>query len=436
MLDDAVDPAPSDADAGADGSGTQQGALPGTQQGALPGTQQGALPGDGPVAAIPSGSGTLLQLLRDGVPRTRSELASVTGLARSTVAQRIEALLARGFLISAGEAVSTGGRPPTRFAFNPGAGLTIGADLGATHARLAVTDLAGTIITQTRADLDIALGPGPVLDWVVAHGRELLTMAGRDRAELVGVGVGLPGPVEHSAGRPVNPPIMPGWDGFDVKAYVTERLGAPTLVDNDVNIMALGEHFSAWSDARHLMFVKAATGIGCGIIVDGRVHRGAQGAAGDMGHIQVSRDERVLCRCGNTGCLEAVASGAAVAAKLTEQGIPARNSPDVVALARGGSIPALQLVRQAGRDIGEVLAAAVNLLNPSVIVLGGSLAQVGEHLIAGVREVVYQRSLPLATQHLRIASSRTGESAGVVGAAVMVIEHSLAPDRVDGNVGV
>ena len=390
--------------------------------------------GDGAATTIPAGSGTLLQLLRDGAPRTRSELASVTGLARSTIAQRVEALLSQGLLISAGEAISTGGRPPTRFAFNPGAGLTIGADLGATHARLAVTDLAGATLSETRAYLDIGLGPEPVLDWVIEHGRELLAATGRDSVPLLGVGLGLPGPVEHSVGRPVNPPIMPGWDGFDVRGYVTERMHAPTLVDNDVNIMALGEYFTAWSDARHLMFVKAATGIGCGIIIDGRVHRGAQGAAGDMGHIQVTRAEDMVCRCGNTGCLEAVASGAAVAARLTEQGIPTRNSPDVVMLARGGSVPALRLVRQAGRDIGEVLAAAVNMLNPSVIVIGGSLSEVGEHLIAGVRESVYQRSLPLATQHLRIASSRTGESAGVIGAAVMVIEHSLAPERLDSGI--
>lgn len=380
------------------------------------------------------GAGTLLQLLRDGVPRTRSELAATTGLGRSTVAQRIEALLASGLLAPAGEAVSTGGRPPTRFAFNPRAGVALAADLGATHARLAVTNLAGVVLDEHRDDLDIALGPTAALDWVVERGRALLAAVEGGNGRLVGVGIGLPGPVEHSVGRPVNPPIMPGWDGFDVQPYVSERLGgAPVLVDNDVNIMALGEHFAAWRQAPHLLFVKAATGIGSGIIADGRVYRGAQGAAGDMGHIQVAHAEAVRCRCGNTGCLEAVASGAAVAARLTEQGIPARTSTDVVELARGGSVPALQLVRQAGRDMGEVLAAAVNLLNPSVIVIGGSLANVGDHLIAGVRETIYQRSLPLATQHLRIVPSRTGEAAGVVGAAVMIIEHCLAPGRIDGR---
>lgn len=373
----------------------------------------------------------MLQLLRDGTPRTRSELASLTGLARSTVTGRVEALLASGLIAPSGETASTGGRPPATFAFNPSARMVLGADLGATHARLAVTDLAGTVLAEGDADLDIALGPETVLDWVVERGRRLLDEVGRPEADLLGIGVGLPGPVEHSTGRAVNPPIMPGWDGFDVPDYVSRRIAVPVLVDNDVNIMALGEHFAAWPDSEHLLFIKAATGIGCGIVAGGRVYRGAQGAAGDMGHIKVAGAGEAHCRCGNTGCLEAVASGAAIAAKLTEQGVAARGSLDVVQLARSGSVPALRGIRQAGRDIGEVLAGAVNFFNPSIIVIGGSLALAGDHLIAGVREVIYQRSLPLATRHLRIAAARTGEAGGAIGAGVMVIEHALAPERVD-----
>ena len=382
-------------------------------------------------SATPSAAGSLLQLLRDGAPRTRSELSTLTGLARSTVAGRIEALLEAGLIAPSGETASTGGRPPATFAFNPHARIALGADLGATHARLAITDLAGSVLVQTNADLDIALGPEAVLDWVVDRGHKLLAEAERPAADLLGVGIGLPGPVEHSTGKAVNPPIMPGWDGFDVPAYVRERLPVPVLVDNDVNIMARGEHFTAWPEAEHLLFIKAATGIGCGIIASGRVYRGAQGAAGDMGHIKVAGAEEALCRCGNTGCLEAVASGAAIAARLRERGIDAHGSLDVVEQARAGSVPALRLIRQAGRDIGEVLAGAVNFFNPSVIVIGGSLALAGDHLLAGVREVIYQRSLPLATRHLRIAAARTGETGGAVGAGVMVIEHALDPDRLD-----
>ncbi|NEE00730.1 ROK family transcriptional regulator [Phytoactinopolyspora halotolerans] len=387
------------------------------------------------------GVGALFQLLRDGRPRTRAELAGETGLARSTIAQRVDALLATGLIGAADKAASSGGRPPTRFAFNPSARAVLAADVGASHVRLAVTDLAGELVAETGEELPVSAGPERVLGWVAEHATELIREAGRRPADLVGVGVGLPGPVEHSTGRPISPPIMPGWDGFDVTGYLTERLGTVVLVDNDVNIMALGEHFTNWPDASQLMFVKVATGIGCGLITDGRLHRGAQGAAGDLGHVQVPRSAadpasaaiaaEALCRCGNVGCLEAVASGAAIAAALRRRGLTAENSGDVVALARGGALEALQLLRQAGRDIGDVLAAAVSLFNPSVIVIGGALSQAGEHLLAGVREVVYQRSLPLATQHLRIVQSRTGERAGIIGAAVMVIDHALSPAEVN-----
>ncbi|WP_028850577.1 ROK family protein [Thermocrispum municipale] len=378
-----------------------------------------------------AGTAALLQRLRDGKPRTRAELVAETGLARSTVAERIETLLASGFLRHADKAESTGGRPPTMFAFNPAARVVLAADIGATHMLLAVTDLDGNVLAEESHEQDIAEGPEKVLDEVCAGGKRLLAQVNRHPDDLLGVGVGLPGPVEHSTGRPNSPPIMPGWDNFDVMGYVHQRLHARTYVDNDVNIMALGEHRTQWPDASDLLFVKVATGIGSGLISDGRLHRGAQGAAGDMGHVQLPHGADVPCRCGNVGCLEAIASGAAVAAKLTAAGTPASSSSDVVALARSGSVPALTMLRQAGRDIGEVLATAVSLFNPSVIVIGGSLSLAGEHLIAGVREVVYRRSLPLATQHLRIVTSRAGERAGVLGAAFMVIGQAFEPALLD-----
>lgn len=377
------------------------------------------------------GAGSVLALLRDGSPRTRSEIAGITGLARSTVAQRVEALLACGLVGPAGEAASTGGRPPSRFAFNPRSRLVLAADLGATHARLGVTDLAGTVLAEAQEDLDIAAGPQHVLDCVRDHGHRLLRDAGHSPDALIGVGVGLPGPVEHATGRPIHPPIMPGWDGFDVVAHLQDAFGRVAVVDNDVNVMALGERFTTWPDVDHLVVVKVSTGIGAGIISDGALRRGAQGAAGDLGHIQVSHAEHVPCRCGNAGCLEAVASGSALVTRLRAAGFDVSTSRDVAALARSGSVEVAQMLRESGRRIGEVLADVVTLLNPSVIVVGGSLAENGEDLLAGVREVVYRRSLPLATQHLRVVPSGTGELAGVVGAAVMVIDKVLTPGEVD-----
>ena len=378
-----------------------------------------------------SGPGDLFQLLRDGGSYTRSDLAARTGLARSTVAAKVAMLLNTGLVSPAGEASSTGGRPPATFAFNPAARVVLAVDLGAVHARLAITDLVGNVLVEQGEELNIGDGPDAVLATVAKIGSALLAESGRASHELVGIGVGLPGPVEHTTGRPTNPPIMPGWDGFDVPGRLQETFAAPVLVDNDVNIMALGEPTAIWPTVDHMLFVKVATGIGSGIINDGRITRGAQGAAGDIGHIGVLGGADVPCRCGNRGCLEAVASGEAVAAALRLAGATASHSGDVVDLVKSGDMQAISAVRQAGREIGGVLAACVSVLNPSVIVIGGAMAQAGEHLIAGIREVVYQRSLPLATQHLRIVTSRTEGRAGVIGAAAMAAEHALAAVTID-----
>ncbi|MCU1516444.1 MAG: hypothetical protein JWQ75_1165 [Pseudarthrobacter sp.] len=376
-------------------------------------------------------AGDLFQLLRDGKARTRAELALTTGLARSTVAARIDALIASGLVGPAGEAHSSGGRPPSRFAFNAAARAVLAVDVGATHVILAVTDLGGKVLAEQRLAQDVADGPEPVLGRVVDEGLALLLQAGRGPRDLAGVGIGLPGPVEHATGRPVKPPIMPGWDGFDVVRFVQRSLPVPVLVDNDVNIMALGERTAHWPEHQNFLFIKVATGIGSGIISNGELQRGANGTAGDLGHVRVPRGDDVLCRCGNYGCLEALASGPALAAELTGRGLPAAKGRDVLKLVAGGNPQAVHALRQAGRDVGDVLATVVNLLNPSVIVIGGSLGQAGEHLMAGVREVVYRRSLPLATSHLRIALSMAGDQAAILGASQMVTQFVLSPAAIE-----
>ena len=373
----------------------------------------------------------MLRLIRDGRARTHAELVELTGLSRSTVAQRVDALLTQELVVPAEPGASRGGRPPRTFAFNREAGVVLAADLGATHSRVAVTDLAGDVLAETREDIPIATGPESVLAWLEDALDGLLKQSERERRDVRGIGVGLPGPVEFATGRPVAPPIMPGWDGYGVSERLRERYRAPVLVDNDVNIMALGEYWARWRETAHLLFVKVGTGIGCGVITDGRIHRGAQGAAGDIGHIHVPDHDDVICRCGNLGCLEAIAGGGAMAARLTEAGIAADNGRDVVRHVRDGRPEAMRLVRQAGRELGEVLAASVNFFNPGVIVIGGDIAHADEHLLAGVREVVYQRAVPLGTRSLRIVRSALDDRAGVIGAAAMVIEHVLAPDAVD-----
>jgi predicted NBD/HSP70 family sugar kinase len=372
----------------------------------------------------------IFQILRDGKPRTRSELAALTGLARSTVAARVDALLRIKLIAPVADAASTGGRPSRQFAFDGTQHAVLGVDIGATHVHLALTDLHGTMLADTQEELAVAEGPAKILGWVIDHGKRLLEPHS-DRVTLRAVGVGLPGPVEHLTGRPVDPPIMPGWDRYDVPTALGEGLGVPTLVDNDVNVMALGEHHDYWSDVSDLLFVKVATGIGAGVIVGGRVHRGAQGIAGDIGHIWVPEAEGVLCRCGSNGCLEAIAAGPAIAAKLRARGLDVHGTADVIAAVVGGDIEAIREVREAGRVIGRVLTTCVSLINPAVIALGGSIANAGDHLLAGAREVIYTRSTPLAASNLQIVRSRGKQDAAVSGASAMAIQHVLSVDSVE-----
>ncbi len=387
-----------------------------------------------PLAGEAASAGAVLRLIRDAGLLTRAEIARRTGLSRSTVAQRVDTLRKHGLVPEAG-GDSSGGRPATALAFNDGSGVVLCADLGATHSRLAVCDLGGApLAEELEPDLDIADGPEAVLGVVDERFGALLAVAGRTAAHVRGVGLGVPGPVAFDRGEPTNPPIMPGWDGFSIPGWFAGRYDAPVLVDNDVNIMALGEHWAGWRDRRHLLFIKVGTGIGCGIVANGLIHHGAKGAAGDIGHIRLAGQD-ATCRCGNHGCLEAVSGGAALARRLTEQGSDARTSRDVVRLVKAGDAVATQLVREAGRNLGEVLAGCVNFFNPEVIVIGGDVGQSSQQLLAGVREVVFQRSLPLATEEMRVVPSELGDRAGVIGAAIMMIEHVLSPDAIDRAIG-
>jgi predicted NBD/HSP70 family sugar kinase len=373
----------------------------------------------------------LFALLRDGRAWTRAELAQETGLARSTVAARVDDLMRLGLVAPLGEAASTGGRPPSLFAVNPRARVVAGVDVGATHVAVALADLAGEVLEKVSTAMDVAEGPERVLAWTTATISALLEKQGRAPHELAAVGIGLPGPVEHSSGRPINPPIMPGWDRYDVPARVRRDHPVPVLIDNDVNIMALGERQTAFPRVEDLVFVKVATGIGAGLISGGTLQRGARGTAGDLGHARVPGADDVTCRCGNTGCLEAVAAGPAVAQALRRAGVAAATPQDVVDLVRAGDLTAIQVVRQAGRDIGDVLATLVNLVNPAVVVIGGRMAGAGEHLLAGIREVVYRRSMPLATEHLQIVASVAGGGAALDGAVAMAVAHVLSPEQIE-----
>lgn len=219
-------------------------------------------------------AGALLRLIRDGQATTRAELCAATGLARSTVAQRVELLMAGGLISEIGDAPSTGGRPPAVLGFNHDAGVVLVADLGATHSRLAICGLDGVPIEETAADIPISEGPTTVLGWTIDHFDALLAQAGRSARDVRGIGIGLPGPVDFLRGEAVNPPIMPGWNRVPIRPIFAQHYSAPVLVDNDVNMMALGEqaairqsqvrqsHVRQRGKVNDFLYVKAGTGIG------------------------------------------------------------------------------------------------------------------------------------------------------------------------------
>jgi predicted NBD/HSP70 family sugar kinase len=381
--------------------------------------------------AVPNGSpGEVLQLIRDGRASTRNEVMDLTGLSRSTVTHRLGLLLAAG-LLREGSGQSSGGRPPVALAFNEDVGVVLAADLGARHGRLAVCDLAGVALAEHEEPLRIADGPGPVLDWLEHRFDALLDEAGRTRADVLAAGVGVPGPVDVTTGRPSSPPIMPGWDGHPVAERLREHFQTPILLERDVNAMALGEHRRHWAALRNMLFVKVATGIGAGIITDGQLLRGLHGRAGDIGHIRAITGSDVLCTCGNHGCVAALASGSAIVRQLQEAGTAVTSTADVVELVRTGDPEATHRVREAGRVLGAALAAVVATVAPTALVVGGELAEASEPLMAGIRESVYQRASPLATGELRTVTSRLGARAGVLGATTLALEHVLQPSSVD-----
>jgi len=384
------------------------------------------------VPAVPASR--LVEFLADGRARSISELAAHTGLSRSTVKQRTDELMAIGLVQPTGTAVSTGGRPSAMLRLQAEAWPVLAIDLGASHLRVGICDLFGKLLADTRAEIDIAQGPKTVIGIVAETAKALLRRTGIPLNRISAVGMGLPGPVEHSSGRPIDPPIMPGWHNVDVRAMMGKHFSAPVLIENDANIAALGEQAYGWPTVQNLIYVKVSTGIGAGIIANGELQRGAQGTAGDIGHVHVSSDGNLVCRCGKIGCLEAFASGSAVLRDLNKRGRQVSSIAEIAALADRGDAEVTALLRDCGRAIGEVLVTCVSLLNPSVITVGGSLGELGDHILASVREIVYSRSPTLTTRDLTIARTRAGEKAALIGAGALAVNYVLSHDYIQARI--
>ncbi len=385
----------------------------------------------------------ILRAVRDEGPLSRVELASRLDVSRTTVAAEVGRLIDLGLAADAGPAESRGGRRSTLVDLDDRLRF-VGIDVGATSMNVALTDgRLGILARAGDASVNVREGGGP--DQVLAAAIELTRklLQEHEVERLAGVGIGVPGPVDFHAGVPVSPPIMPGWDRYPVRDVLSQELGCPVLLDNDVNVMALGEqHTGVARSAEDFLFIKLGTGVGCGIVVNRQLYRGVDGCAGDIGHIRVT-DSGPVCACGNVGCLEAFFSGAALARDATEAARSGSSAAlgvlleqhgrlggeEVAAAVALGDAAALSLVREGGRQVGSVLANLVSFFNPGLIVIGGGLAHLGHALLAEIRSVVYRRSLPLATGNLPVVLSELGDDAGVIGAARLVSDAVFASEQ-------
>lgn len=372
----------------------------------------------------------VLCLVRSGAATSRADLARVTGLAPSTISSRVDRLVASGILEEAGSGRSRGGRRPRVLQVRAGAGAVAAIDLGANHAEIALLDLTGRILTQEASVIDIADGPRAVLGAAIER-IGALSSALADGQRILGYAIGVPGPVAADRGIVVSPSRMPGWNQVDVAGLAATLLPepAPVVVDNDSNLMALGEYVARGGELANLIVLKAGTSIGCGVIASGRLYHGANGAAGDISHVRVTSGPDVLCSCGRIGCLDAVAGGAAIARQLRGEGIDVAGAADIVGRAQDADPRVSRALRHAGQMTGEVLATTVNFFNPHAVIVGGQLG-LAEQFVTALRSALYELCFPMAINDLVIDSSVAGSAAGVLGGGTAVLDRLFAEAEV------
>jgi predicted NBD/HSP70 family sugar kinase len=377
---------------------------------------------------VPDLSSRVLELIASGQAASRTEIAQRLGAAQSTVSHVVAQLLAHGILAEEGTDVSTGGRPRKVLRIGGTDEYAVAADVGGEHARIGIVLPGGALESVATVPFALADGPAQGLEHLAALLDQLVEERGR--AGLRGVGLSLPGPVDVEAGVVDLPSRMPGWNGFPVADWLTRHFGVPAAIDNDANCMAAGEQTVQPASRRQAITVKAGSAIGAGIVIDGRLYRGSTGAAGDITHVRIDAAGDTPCSCGNTGCLETVASGAALVRILREAGVPVESTQDVVRLASEAHPETTRAVRLAGRYLGEVLAANVNFFNPDAVSLGGILSTL-DPFVAAVRSQLYESCHPLVTQHLVIERATLGADAGLVGAGQFALQRGLAASLED-----
>ena len=389
-------------------------------------------------SALSAGEMTLLDRIFWSSGISREALATGTNVSKTRANAAVAGMLEQGLLEATGQLVPTGGRRAGTLRLSRGLGVLIGVAMGATGLEVGVLTPDLTVLAHHSEPADVRDGPAVVMSRVRKLIRDLLRKSGLASRDVISIGIGVPGPVDFASGQLVNPPLMPEWDAYSIRDDLRTDHAAPVFVDNDVNLMALGELWRMQRSLQSFLVIKVGTGIGCGIVCHGEVYRGANGSAGDVGHICVD-PAGPRCHCGNLGCVETMAGGPAIARAATEAAQSGQSQllhrmlkeqgalrlQDVAQASRAGDVAANAIVQRAGALIGQMLASVVNFYNPSHVFIGGGIQRIGPLFLAAVRQSVYHRSLALSTRHLDIQYTPLGERAGLIGAGVLAMQESL-----------
>lgn len=380
----------------------------------------------------------LIRFTSGGISRV--EISRRMGLTRAAVSAIVDDLQSVN-LVRETEGSYPSGRRPIVLEINPNLGHVVGIDMGASHVLLILADFSGRQVHEIEAPLSINEGPTPCLEQVAKLVDRLLAETGIKMSEISSIGVGVPGPIVQKEGMVSGPPIMPGWDRYPIRDHLQEVWGIPVSLNNDAELGAVGEWaYGVGRGERNLAYIKVGTGIGAGLLLDGQIYRGSTGCAGEIGHITID-ENGPLCTCGNRGCLEAIAGGGAISRKATEAVRSGQRTQlaemlnhesisvaDVMNAARHGDHLAQRITAEAGTHLGTAIANLVNLFNPSMVVVGGSVAQIGDLLLEPIRLTVQRRSLLVASRSLRITAALLGRHSIAIGAVVQAL--SIAVHRI------
>ena len=369
---------------------------------------------------------------------SRADLAEKMGLTRAAVTVIINDLISSGIILENTESRSTAsGRPPVALEINPDRGLVAAVDMGAMHLSVALGDFSARILEEIEVPFRVDQGPKESLQQADATLRELLKNRGLSTSDLAAIGVGVPGPVIAEKGMVMAPPIMPGWDRFPIRLTLESQWGTAVTLNNDAELGALGEWaYGAGRGEKNLAFIKVGSGIGAGLIINQQIYGGTTGSAGEIGHLTVD-ENGPLCTCGNRGCLEAFAGGHAIASQarklvasgkrtlLSELNPDSISARDVAEAARRGDLTAQEIIQRSGTFIGIAIAGLINLINPSTVIIGGGVAQVGDLLTGPIRQAVRERSLRASEHGVRITTAMLGRRSSLIGALVQAINVAI-----------